>query len=108
MRSFILQLFPKNNFDAIPMAIAGFLLIGLLTSHSGIGVSPDSVVYMSVARKIAAHGSLVDFNARPLVVFPAFFPMFLGIVLKITGDDPMKFAPLLNGILFSLLIYVCG
>ncbi len=108
MRSIILLLFPKKNYDAIVAALAGFCIILLYTHHSGIGVSPDSVVYMSVARNIHAHGLLMDFNERPLVVFPAFYPLFLSLMMFVTGHDPMAFAPELNAVMFAIIIYICG
>src|SRR5579871_2020639 len=102
------QIFAKNNLDSAIPAIAGFLIILIYTRHSGIGISPDSVVYMSVARNIHAHGALLDFNARPLVIFPAFYPAFLSAIMFITTLDPMQFAPILNAFLFALVIHLSG
>ena len=108
MRSFIQQAFPKRNLDALPAAAVGFIIILLYTRHSGIGVSPDSVVYMSAARNIHSHGTLLDFNERPLVVFPAFYPFFLSIGIFLTGLDPMTYAPALNALLFAMVILISG
>ncbi len=108
MKSIILKLFPKNNLDACIASAAGFFIIYMYTRHSGIGVSPDSVVYSSVAKNIHDHGLINDFYGRPMVVFPAFYPLFLSGFIAITGLDPAAFAPLLNAFLFALIIYTCG
>jgi hypothetical protein len=108
MRSMIYRLFPKTNYDALLPAAVGFFIIYVFTRHSGIGISPDSVVYMSVARNIHEHGLLIDFNERPLVVFPSFYPVFLSSLIFITGFDPMVFAPWLNAFLFAMIIYLSG
>jgi hypothetical protein len=108
MRSVFQQLFPKKNYDACIAAAIGFFIIYIYTRHSGIGVSPDSVVYMSAARNVHAHALLNDFYERPLVVFPAFYPFFLSAVITVTGLDPMVFAPILNALLFAIIIYSSG
>ncbi|MBS1932467.1 MAG: hypothetical protein JST96_00610 [Bacteroidetes bacterium] len=108
MRTIARKIFAKNNLDAVIPSIAGFLIILIYARHSGIGISPDSVVYMSVARNIHAHGTLLDFNARPLVIFPFFYPAFLSAVMFITTLDPMQFAPVMNALLFAWVIYLSG
>ena len=108
MKSIFQQLFPKKNIDAFIAAAAGFFIIIIYTQHSGIGVSPDSVVYTSVAKNIHDHALINDFYGRPMVVFPAFYPAFLSGVMFITGLDPIVFAPVLNAFLFAVVIYICG
>ncbi|HVM86669.1 MAG TPA: hypothetical protein VMT76_00680 [Puia sp.] len=104
----ILKLLRLKHYDTIVAAFAGFLIIYAYTSHSGIGISPDSVVYLSTARNIHAHHGFVDFDNRPLVIFPLLYPIFLSFVMLITSLDPMSFAPLLNGCLFAIFIYMAG
>lgn len=89
-------------------AIAGFCLIIYLTRHGGIGVSPDSVIYMSVAENLGKEGSLRDFSQISLIDFPAFYPIFLRLVMLVTGLKPLLFGPVLNAFLFGLVIYLCG
>jgi hypothetical protein len=108
MRSIFQQLFPKKNYDACIAAAVGFFIIYMYTRHSGVGVSPDSVVYMSAARNVHTHAVLNDFYDRPLVVFPAFYPFFLSAVITVTTLDPMVFAPVLNALLFAIIIYTSG
>jgi hypothetical protein len=100
--------FEIGNYDAIPAAIAGFLIIYAFSHHGGIGVSPDSVVYISVAANIHDHGTITDFSRGPLMDFPAFYPIFLSGVMFLTGLDCVHFGPVLNGILFASVILLCG
>ncbi|RXK86878.1 glycosyltransferase family protein [Filimonas effusa] len=94
--------------NALLSAIAGFCIILLFTHHGGIGVSPDSVVYTSVARNIYHHHQLEAYNHMPLVDFPVFYPVFLSVSMFVSGLDPVVSGPVLNGLLFGLLIYLCG
>jgi hypothetical protein len=98
----------SGNNDSLPAAIAGFVLIQLLSRHGGIGVTPDSVVYLSTAQNIHDHGAINDFTNAPLMDFPAFYPIFLSGIIMITGHPVMAFGPVLNGLLFGLLIWLCG
>lgn len=105
---FNLSQLSARNLDALPAAIAGFLIIQAFSRHGGIGVSPDSVVYMSTAGNLHDHGLLIDFTRSPLMDFPAFYPIFLSAIMFFTREGVMQFGPVLNGLLFGLLIYLCG
>jgi len=97
-----------KKYDHVIAAIAAFYVVYLFTRYSGIGVSPDSIMYTSTARNIAAHGRFNFFNGSPLVDFPLFYPAFLSFILKITGIDPIKAGPVLDGLLFAGLIWLSG
>jgi hypothetical protein len=97
-----------RNGDGIVAAIAGFVIICFFTHHSGIGVSPDSVTYISVASNIHDHGGWIDFHGDPLVDFPILYPFFLSAVQWLTRMDILRSAPLLNGLLFAATIYFFG
>lgn len=103
-RSFL----PARNKDLLIAAIAGFFIIYAFTRHGGIGVSPDSVTYLSVAAHIHDHQGLTDFHSDPLVDFPAGYPLFLSVIRWLSVTEPLRFAPLLNGFLFAVLIYLSG
>ena len=96
------------DISALFSAIAGFCIILLFTHHGGIGVSPDSVVYTSVARNIYYHHQLEAYNHMPLVDFPVFYPVFLSVSVFVSGLVLVALGPVLNGLLFGLLIYLCG
>lgn len=98
----------SGNYDAIPVAIAGFFIIQALCAYGGIGVTPDSVVYISTAQNIHDHGVINDFTNMPVMDFPAFYPIFLSGIMFLTGQTIMTVGPVLNGLLFALLIGVCG
>ena len=80
----------------------------LFTRHGGIGVCPDGVVYTTTADNLYHHNTLTDFTHNPLVVFPAFYPIFLDCLMGLTGLNPLSFAPILNALVFSCIIYLSG
>ncbi|HWK02565.1 MAG TPA: hypothetical protein VNS58_02975 [Puia sp.] len=108
MFSKLRSLIPYGNFDSLIAAIAGFVLIQLCARHGGIGVSPDSVVYMSTAASIHDQGLINDFSGLPMMDFPAFYPIFLSGIQFLTGRAPLSFGPVLNGLLFATVIFLCG
>ena len=108
MSSKLRSLIPYGNFDTLIAAIAGFILIQLCARHGGIGVSPDSVVYMSTAASIHDHGVINDFSGLPMMDFPAFYPIVLSGVQFLTGRSALSFGPVFNGLLFATLISLCG
>ena len=98
----------KQNVDALIAAVIGLLLIQLFTRHGGIGVSPDSIMYTGTARNLNAGRGMLGFDNKPMVLFPVFYPLFLGAVMFFSKTDVLVFAPYLNGILFALVIYLTG
>jgi hypothetical protein len=100
--------FSLRDLDSFIAAVIGYLVIQLWARHSGIGVSPDSVVYMSTAANIRHHGAIHDFTGTPMMDFPAGYPVFLSGVMLVTGLEPMQFATVLNGLLFGTLIFLSG
>ncbi len=89
-------------------AIIGALIIYFLTSLNGIGVSPDSVAYGSVARNMQTGQFWYQFDYMPLIVFPFFYPSFLGGIMFVTRQDVFAFAPVLNALLFGSIIFLSG
>lgn len=97
-----------KNLDSFIAAIIGFIAIHIYTAYSGVGISPDSIMYASTARNIYEHGSLLTFNGTPLVFFPVFYPFFLSIILFISRVDTITAAPIINGLLFAGVIFTTG
>ena len=89
-------------------AAIGFAIIQVFSHHSGIGVSPDSVTYISAARNLYAGRGLIGFDNQSMVVFPAFYSIFLATMIFITRLDPVIFGSVMNGLLFAILLYLCG
>src|SRR5436305_13502689 len=97
-----------NNLDSLIAAIIGFIVIYLFTKYSGVGISPDSIMYASTATNIQAHGSLITFNKTPLVFFPVFYPFFLGVIQFFSGTSPVQAGPVINECLFAAVIFTSG
>src|SRR5476649_1498933 len=97
-----------KNIDSLIAAFIGFYAIYLYTNYSGVGLSPDSIMYASTATNIQAHGSLLTFNKTPLVFFPVFYPFFLGIIQFFSGVDPIKAGAIINAFLFASVIFTSG
>lgn len=98
----------SKNLDSLLVALAGFVLIQIFSNHSGIGVSPDSVTYLSASRHLATGGGFRSFDQLPVVDFPVGYPVFLTIISFFTRLDPLLYGSWLNGILFGILLYTCG
>jgi len=97
-----------NNLDSFIAACIGFYVIYLYTAYSGVGISPDSIMYASTATNIQGHFSLLTFNKTPITFFPVFYPFFLGMVQLITGADPIKAGAMINASLFAGVIFTSG
>jgi hypothetical protein len=97
-----------KNLDSLIAALIGFYAIYLFTNYSGVGLSPDSIMYASTATHIQAHGTLTTFNKGPLVFFPVFYPFFLGIIQFISRVDPITAGATINSFLFAAVIFTSG
>ena len=97
-----------KNLDSFIAAVLGFYAIYLFTSYSGVGLSPDSIMYASTATNIQAHGSLLTFNKTPLVFFPVFYPFFLSIIQFISRVDPITAGATINQFLFAAVVFSSG
>jgi hypothetical protein len=97
-----------KTYDTLSASVAGYIAVYLYTKYSGVGISPDSIMYASTAHNIATHGSLLTFNGGPLVFFPVFYPFFLSVILFITRIPTFNAAPVINGLLFAGVIFLSG
>lgn len=82
-------------------ALACFLIF-LFTKHSGIGLSPDSIAYLSTAEHITQSFSFTDFSGAAFINFPLGYPVFLACTKWLFSY------PLLNGLLFSGILFMCS
>ncbi|MBW4888226.1 hypothetical protein KXQ82_00800 [Mucilaginibacter sp. HMF5004] len=103
IRSFI-----TKHLDSLIAAIAGFFVVNIFTRYAGVGISPDSIMYLSTARNLNAHHGLIFFSGKPIVAFPVFFPIFLAIVQFITHTDVLALASTLTGLMFASVIFLSG
>lgn len=82
----------------------------LVASHLGIGLSPDSAVYIAAARSFQQRNGLTIMSAtgpEALTHYPPLYPILLGITGALAGD-PLDAAVYLNAIIFILTIVVTG
>src|ERR1700743_728930 len=107
MKLLLRPLLLKNS-DSLLAAVIGFCIILLYTRHGGIGISPDSITYLSTARNMNIGRWPVVYDDMPLILFPVLYPTFLGSIIFATGTDAFVFAPVLNGLLFGLVIFLSG
>lgn len=98
----------QKNLDSLVAAFIGFCVLYMFTSYNGIGVSPDSVIYTSVSRSLLNGQGFTEFDGIPMTMFPFFYPCFLAIVSFISHTDIIKLGPLLNSLLFALVVYLSG
>jgi hypothetical protein len=98
-----------KNIDCLIAAIIGFYIIHLFAAYSGIGISPDSIMYASTAQNLHDHFSIITFNNSPLVFFPVFYPFFLSVCIFLSGGvDAVSAGPVINGLLFAAVIFLAG
>jgi hypothetical protein len=86
------------------LASVGVGLVLLSTARYGAGLSPDSVDYLDVARSLVLGRGLVFHTGEPLVWYPPLYPTLLALVSLATRIDPAVFVPVMNAILFALVI----
>lgn len=94
--------------DALLATALSTFALYLLTKHSGIGISPDSVEYITAAENIRQYGRMADFTGLLLVLFPAGYPCLLAAIQFLTGLSVMAFAPVLNGLLFGGVLFAAA
>ena len=95
---------------ALPAVLAAALV--LIATRDGIGVSIDSVIYLSVAREISAgHGAVVPWGApepTPLgTQLGPLLPASLAVVSRL-GPDPVVAARWLNALLYGATVLLIG
>jgi hypothetical protein len=100
-----------NIFKHIVLVVVGLVgatIIIFLINHYNAGVSPDSVVYISVARNLAAGNGFVAFDGTPFVQQPPLYPILLASTKFILSIDPATSAGYLNALMFCLTVYLSG
>jgi hypothetical protein len=106
-------MFRVQGYTIFALTVLG--LIGvmslLLATVRGIGIDPDSIVYVSAARSLLAGQGLTSLDAsgttRPMAHFAPLYPMLLAAV-SVWGADPLEAARWLNAFLFGANILAVG
>lgn len=89
------------------LGLAGTLLV-LFVDNFGAGLTPDSAGYISAARSLASGNGLRWFNGELVTWWPPLYPAVLALASLLTGTDPLACAPVLNAVVFGLIIYAAG
>lgn len=90
------------------LCLLGASIIYFFTKLHGVGISPDSVFYISVADNLLTNGRLTDFNHKAFIDFPAGYPVFISIFNFITHLQPQVWVSWMNMLLFALLILLAA
>ncbi len=99
---------PFKNIEALVGGLLGFIVILLFTHHSGIGLSRDSIAYLSAANSFIDGPGFIEYDHVPLTLFPVGYPMFLGIIKFITHCSLIIAGAYLNAVLFATIVYLLG
>ncbi len=101
----IIQYVLLRHWDALLASVVGCIWIAFYTSKGGIGISPDSVAYLSTADHFADSFRFSDYNNLPLVNFPLGYPFLLGAIKMVSGANLLLLAPYLNAFLLASALY---
>jgi uncharacterized membrane protein len=89
------------------IGIIGFVLIFRCTGNYGVGLSGDSVGYITWARNLAENYSFSKADGSSLVIWPPLYPTLLAF-FKFFGADEFFAARLISTISFGLIIFLSG
>ena len=103
-----MRLARRSHFALLGGALFGAAIVLFATQQHGIGLSPDSAGYLSTARNIMRGQGINNFWDAPLVILAPLYAMLLGFLGWVSQIDPLVLAPLVNAILFGLIVYASG
>jgi hypothetical protein len=95
------------NVMLVLLALAGITLILWTTKPCGIGLSPDSVEYISCARSLLEGNGYTIYNGNRFILWPPLYPSLIAL-LGLTGIEPLEGARYINALLFGLIVYSSG
>jgi hypothetical protein len=108
---------PNNN-GTVPLLLLALLamLIVLLATRFGIGINPDSTVYLDAAHNLLNGRGLVALTGRgefqPLTHYPPLYPALIALLARVgslLGGFPIEGAArLLNSLLFGANVFLVG
>ena len=79
------------------------IVLTLVATASGVGISQDSVSYLAAARSFAVSGELSSYTGEPLTLFPPGLSVLLGLA-EWLGWDAASAAVALNALCGGLLV----
>lgn len=89
-------------------ALLGMMAVIALTKYGGLGISPDSIYYLSASDSFLQGKGFYQFDDTPFILFPLFYPCFLALVKLVFTNQFIAIAPYMNGILFGIAIFLSG
>lgn len=92
----------------VSLSLSAVFLILYATSTYGIGISPDSVGYIAVARNLADGNGFTDYQGNAFVIQPPLFPIALASVELLSGIDPEEGARFLNALVAGCTVGLGG
>ena len=100
----------KLSKHRITLLLAAFSTLGTFLvlvrgSTYGVGVSPDSVTYISTARNLLTGNGFIDWENNIYVLYPPLFPLLLALTGTF-GTDPADTAGYVNAFLCGLAIFL--
>ncbi len=95
----------RPYFLPLIFALVSAMLLVFATQKYGIGVSPDSVAYISTAKNLLAGNGLTTYLNTPMVLWPPFYPLVLALV-GAAGMNVSTAAIWINMISFGLLVFL--
>ncbi|MEO8232513.1 MAG: hypothetical protein ABI638_09530, partial [Ignavibacteriota bacterium] len=98
----------KHKITLAIIGLFGTVTIIVLINQYGIGLTPDSVYYISVARHIADGSGFVGYDGYSFVLEPPLYPFLLADIKILFNIDPLISSGYLNAILLGLIIYYSG
>ncbi len=75
-----------------------------LTRPFGVGLSPDSATYLSVARALLQGKGWWTYQGAPLSAFPPLLPTLLALLSGVFRIDPLPLARAFQGVLWGMLV----
>ena len=100
----------KLRIDKLTLLLAalsalGTFLVLVRGSTYGVGVTPDSVAYISTARNLLAGNGFSQWNGTSYTHAPPLFPLLLALT-GVFGHDPADTAGYVNAFLCGLAIFL--
>jgi len=98
----------KNNLDSLLAAFLGMMAVIAFTKYGGVGISPDSIYYLSASESVMQGKGFYQFDDSPFILFPLFYPCFLAFVQLVFTNHLIAIAPYMNAVLFGVTIFLSG